>query len=132
MFTYEYGQVATTAHPSLWQVPEDILVLRNTSEVRFQVHTAELDSRYSSLKIRRLLIIVALLTPALASVVDDVMHGSGNWSTLTPYQYGYSHISYSGVGHGFAVRPANASDPVQIAAKEKAFDEAVKWVQRHL
>ena len=83
-------------------------------------------------KVRLLLMIVALLTPALASVVDDVMLGSGNWSTLTPYQYDYSHISYSGVGHGFAVRPANASDPVQIAAKEKAFVEAVKWVQRHL
>jgi len=132
MFTYGYGQVGTTAHPSLWQVAEDILVLRKTSEVPFQVHTAEFDSEYYSPKGLLLLIIVALLTPALASVVDDVMLGHGNWSTLTPYQYGYSHISYSGVGHGFAVRPANASDPVQIAAKEKAFVEAVKWVHKHL
>src|SRR5258708_20381125 len=69
--------------------------------------------------VRRLLIVAAYLTPALASVVDDVMLGSGNWSTLTPYQYGYSHISYSGVGHGFAVRLANARDPVQLAPKEK-------------
>lgn len=76
--------------------------------------------------------IVALLTPALANVVDDVMRGQGNWSTLAPYKYGYSHIRYSGVGHGFAVRPENASDPVQIAAKEKAFVEALKWVEKHL
>jgi len=75
---------------------------------------------------------IVALTPALANLVDDVMLGQGNWSTLVPYKYGYSRIHYSGVGHGFAVRPANASDPVQIAAKEKAFVEALKWVRRHL
>jgi hypothetical protein len=61
--------------------------------------------------------VVAVLTPALAAVVDDVMPGHGNWSALTPYKYGYSHLSYSGVGHGFAVRPGNASDPVQMRKK---------------
>lgn len=82
--------------------------------------------------IRGLLTIVALLTPALATTVDDVMHGQGNWSTLVPYKYGYERIRYSGVGHGFAVRPANASDPVQVAAKERAFVEALKWVERYI
>jgi len=37
-------QVGTVAHPSLWQVPEDILVLRNNSHVPFQIHTGDLDS----------------------------------------------------------------------------------------
>ena len=128
-------QVGTTAHPSLWQVPEDILVLRNTSHVPFQMHTAEFDGESlfeSHSMVRRLLMIAVLLTPALANVVDDVMLGHGNWSTLRPYKYGYSHIRYSGVSHGFAVRPENASDPVQIAAKERAFVESLKWIQRHL
>ena len=75
---------------------------------------------------------VAFLTPALANMVDDVMLGQGSWSTLAPYKYGYELIHYSGVGHGFAVRPQNASDPVQIAAKEQAFVKALKWVQGHL
>lgn len=43
VFTYVGGQVGTTAHPSLWQVPEDILILRNNSGVPFQIHTAEFD-----------------------------------------------------------------------------------------
>ena len=76
--------------------------------------------------------IVAFLTPALANMVDDVMLGQGNWSTLVPYKYGYETIRYTGIGHGFAVRPENASDPVQIAAKEQAFAKALTWVQKYL
>jgi hypothetical protein len=41
-----YVQVGTTAHLALWQVPEDILVLRNTSHLPFQMHSAEFDREF--------------------------------------------------------------------------------------
>lgn len=43
-------------------------------------------------------------------------------NTTTPYQVSL----YSGVSHGFGVR-INASDPIQVFAKETAFLQAVRW-----
>lgn len=108
----------TTAHPSALNVPEDFLLVRSQSHVPLQIHSAELDTA---------------LTQALAATVDDVMHGTGDFTDLGgPYKFGYQRINHLGVGHGFAVRPANASDPVQIEAMQEAFEEAAAFVRRHL
>lgn len=81
--TYGYVQVGTTAHPAFLQVPEDNLFLRSTSKVPSRLHAAEFDreSLFCSTS-RRLLTKVALITPDFARMVDDVMLGQGNWSTL--------------------------------------------------
>jgi hypothetical protein len=91
-------------------------------------------SPYSNrLNIRVFLMIVALLTPALGQIWWTMSCSATEiGQLLRPINMVTHIIRYSGVGHGFAVRPANASDPVQIAAKEKAFVEALKWVQKHL
>ncbi|KAJ7931406.1 hypothetical protein B0H13DRAFT_1957990, partial [Mycena leptocephala] len=44
------------------------------------------------------------------------------------YLPGYFRRQFDGVAHGFAVR-ANASDPVQVAAKQGAFDTSLAWIK---
>ena len=65
-----------------------------------------------------------MLTPELAKEVDSIF--------AQGYSPGYQSFAYTGVGHGFAVRPANASDPVQVEAKELSFKRAVAWFEEHL
>ncbi|KAF5365462.1 hypothetical protein D9758_010820 [Tetrapyrgos nigripes] len=98
--------VATMAHPSLLVVPDDYEKVKAVSRVPVQINSAELDTG---------------LTPALADEIDQVMVG---------YKPGYNHTAWAGVGHGFAVS-ANASDPVQVAAKEGAFKVMSSWISTH-
>ncbi|KAK7027910.1 hypothetical protein VNI00_015126 [Paramarasmius palmivorus] len=98
--------VATMAHPSLLVVPDDYELVKANSTVPVQINSAEFDTG---------------LTPALADEIDGVM---------VDYVPGYNHTAWSGVGHGFAVS-ANASDPVQVAAKEGSFQVMSNWISTH-
>ncbi|KAJ7613160.1 alpha/beta-hydrolase [Roridomyces roridus] len=101
--------VGTTAHPSSLSVPDDIDLIKAVSHVAIEINNAELDTGF---------------TPALALVTDGVL-GDGQ------YPPGYERRQFDGVGHGFAVR-ANASDPVQVAAKQGAFDTSLAFIKAHL
>ncbi|KAJ7274490.1 hypothetical protein B0H12DRAFT_1228210 [Mycena haematopus] len=84
-------------------------IMKAQSHVPIEINNAELDTGFTS--------VVAVET-------DGVM-GDGK------YLPGYFRKQFDGVGHGFAVR-ANASDPVQVAAKQGAFDTSLSWFQSHL
>ncbi|KAL0070067.1 hypothetical protein AAF712_002964 [Marasmius tenuissimus] len=101
-------EVAVMSHPSLFTIPDDVETLAANSTVPVEIHSADLDT---------------ILTPELAEEVDSIFVG---------YSAGYQRFAYAGVGHGFAVSPENASDPVQIEAKELAFQRAVSWFEEHL
>ncbi|KAJ7609901.1 alpha/beta-hydrolase [Roridomyces roridus] len=101
--------VGTTAHPAFLTVPDDFDVIKAQSHVAIEINNAELDTGF---------------TPALAVETDGVL-GEGQ------YPPGYKRVQFDGVGHGFAVR-ANASDPVQVAAKQGAFDTSLAWIKAHL
>ncbi|KAF8899676.1 Alpha/Beta hydrolase protein [Mucidula mucida] len=100
--------VGTVSHPSFLDVPRDFEVMKAQSHVPIEINNAEFDT---------------LFTAEIAAETDAVMVGQ--------YAPGYKRLQYDGVGHGFAVR-ANVSDPVQVAAKEGAFDASVSWIQDHL
>ncbi|KAK1235641.1 hypothetical protein PQX77_001126 [Marasmius sp. AFHP31] len=102
------NEVAVMSHPSLFTIPDDVETLAANSTVPVEIHSADLDT---------------ILTPELAKEVDDIFAG---------YSAGYRRFAYAGVGHGFAVRPENAGDPVQIGAKQLAFERAVSWFEEHL
>jgi len=102
--------VATTAHPSSLNVPIDFEVVKAQSHVPIEINNAELDTGFS---------------PAVALETDAVL-GNGQ------YPPGYFRRQFDGVGHGFAVRVANASDPVQVAAKQGAFDTSLAFIKKHL
>ncbi|KAK1235642.1 hypothetical protein PQX77_001127 [Marasmius sp. AFHP31] len=101
-------EVAVMSHPSLFTIPDDVKTLAANSTVPVEIHSADLDT---------------ILTLELAKEVDDIFAG---------YSAGYQRFAYPGVGHGFAVRTENASDPVQIGAKQLAFERAVSWFEEHL
>ncbi|KAJ6462014.1 hypothetical protein C8R47DRAFT_1058258 [Mycena vitilis] len=101
--------VGTMAHPSSLNVPTDFELVKAQSHVPVEINNAELDTGF---------------TPALAEVTDGVL-GDGR------YLPGYFRRQFDGVGHGFAVR-ANASDPVQVAAKQGAFDTSLAFIKKHL
>ncbi|KAJ6462308.1 alpha/beta-hydrolase [Mycena vulgaris] len=101
--------VGTTAHPSSLNVPTDFDVVKAQSHIPIEINNAELDTGF---------------TPALALETDAVL-GDGQ------YRAGYFRRQFDGVAHGFAVR-ANASDPVQVAAKQGAFDTSLAWIKAHL
>ncbi|KAF7330484.1 Protein AIM2 [Mycena venus] len=101
--------VGTMAHPSFLNVPTDFDLMKAQSHVPVEINNAELDTGF---------------TPAVALQTDAVM-GDGQ------YPPGYFRRQFDGVAHGFAVR-ANASDPVQVAAKQGAFDTSLRWIQAHL
>ncbi|KAJ7178605.1 alpha/beta-hydrolase [Mycena crocata] len=100
--------VGTMAHPSLLGVPSDFDLIKGVSHVPVEINNAELDTGF---------------TPAVAAQTDALMVGQ--------YAPGYSRKQFDGVAHGFAVR-ANASDPVQVAAKQGVFDTSLAWIQAHL
>ncbi|KAJ6585228.1 hypothetical protein B0H19DRAFT_1250103 [Mycena capillaripes] len=101
--------VGTMAHPSSLNVPTDFELVKAQSHVPVEINNAELDTGF---------------TPALAVETDTVL-GDGL------YLPGYFRRQFDGVGHGFAVR-ANASDPVQVAAKQGAFDTSLAFFKKHL
>jgi len=101
--------VGTMAHPASLNVPTDFELVKAQSHVPIEINNAELDTGF---------------TPALALVTDGVL-GDGQ------YPPGYFRRQFDGVGHGFAVR-ANASDPVQVAAKQGAFDTSLAFIRAHL
>ncbi|KAF7364991.1 Protein AIM2 [Mycena venus] len=101
--------VGTMAHPSSLNVPTDFELVKAQSHVPVEINNAELDTGF---------------TPALAVETDGVL-GDGQ------YPPGYFRRQFDGVGHGFAVR-ANASDPVQVAAKQGAFDTSLAFIKKHL
>ncbi|KAJ6544816.1 alpha/beta-hydrolase [Mycena vulgaris] len=100
--------VGTMAHPSFLTVPTDFDLMKEISHVPVEINNAELDTGF---------------TPAVAAQTDAVMVGQ--------YAPGYLRRQFDGVAHGFAVR-ANASDPVQVAAKKGAFDTSLAWIKTHL
>ncbi|CAK5268768.1 unnamed protein product [Mycena citricolor] len=106
---YCFG-VGTTAHPSLLEVPNDFDLAKAQSHVPIEINNAELDTGF---------------TPAVGVTVDGLMDDG-------QYKPGYARKQFNGVGHGFAVRVANLSDPVQVAAKQGAFDTSLAWIQQHL
>ncbi|KAJ7784343.1 alpha/beta-hydrolase, partial [Mycena metata] len=101
--------VGTMAHPSSLNVPTDLELVKAQSHVPIEINNAELETGF---------------TPALAVVTDGVL-GDGQ------YAPGYFRRQFDGVGHGFAVR-ANASDPVQVAAKQGAFETSLAFIKKHL
>ncbi|KAJ7451555.1 alpha/beta-hydrolase [Mycena latifolia] len=101
--------VGTMAHPSSLNVPTDFELVKAQSHAAIEINNAELDTGF---------------TPALALETDAVL-GDGQ------YLPGYFRRQFDGVGHGFAVR-ANASDPVQVAAKQGAFDTSLAFIKAHL
>ncbi|CAK5268766.1 unnamed protein product [Mycena citricolor] len=102
--------VGTMAHPSLLEVPNDFDLLKAQSHVPVEINNAQLDTGFS---------------PTVAVAVDALMDDG-------QYQPGYARQQFNGVGHGFAVRVANLSDPVQVAAKQGAFNTSLAWIQDHL
>lgn len=108
--------VGVTAHPSQLVVPDDFVKLSAVGKSPLQIHSGELDPVFSS---------------SIASIADSVMNATGPFSDLSPYAPGYVRINHPGVSHGFAVRPANASDPVQIAAMQEAFEESATFLAQH-
>ncbi|KAF9016852.1 hypothetical protein BDZ89DRAFT_1166036 [Hymenopellis radicata] len=100
--------VGTMSHPSFLDVPADFELMKAQSHVPIEINNAEFDT---------------LFTTELAAETDEVMLGQ--------YPPGYKRLQYNGVGHGFTVR-ANASDPVQVAAKEGAFHASLSWIKDHL
>jgi len=101
--------VGTTAHPSRLDVPIDFEIMKAQSHVPLQINNAELDTGF---------------TQDLALKTDAVL-GDGQ------YDPGYLRRQFDCVGHGFAVS-ANASDPIQAAAKQGAFDASLAWIKTHL
>jgi len=101
--------VGTMAHPSFLNVPTDFDLMKAQSHVPVEINNAELDTGF---------------TPAVALQTDAVMANG-------QYPPGYFRRQFDGVAHGFAVR-ANASDPVQVAAKQGAFDTSLAWIKAHL
>ncbi|KAJ7773106.1 alpha/beta-hydrolase [Mycena metata] len=101
--------VGTVAHPSLLNVPTDFELIKAQSRIPIEINNAELDTGF---------------TPAFALQTDAVL-GDGQYSP------GYLRKQFDAVAHGFAVR-ANGSDPVQVAAKQGAFDTSLSWIKTHL
>ncbi|KAL0571977.1 hypothetical protein V5O48_009979 [Marasmius crinis-equi] len=101
-------EVGIMAHPSSLIVPDDFNIIVANSSVPIEIHSADLDTGF---------------TPQLGQVTDRVM---------ADYKPGYQRFAYAGVGHGFAVRPANASDPVQIKAMQLARDRSIAFFNEHL
>jgi len=101
-------KVATMAHPALLTVPDDFNTLIARSHVPVQINSAGLDT---------------VFTLDDQAIADEVM-GDGK------YKPGYNRTFFPGVPHGFAVR-GNFSDPVEVAAKEGAFFDAVEWLRSH-
>ncbi|KAF9039635.1 alpha/beta-hydrolase [Hymenopellis radicata] len=100
--------VGTMAHPSFLDVPADFELMKAQSRIPIEINNAELDTGF---------------TVTLAEETDELMVGQ--------YAPGYLRQQFDGVGHGFAVR-ANASDPVQVAAKDGAFKASLEWFIAHL
>ncbi|KAJ7367165.1 alpha/beta-hydrolase [Mycena albidolilacea] len=101
--------VGTMAHPSSLNVPTDFELVKAQSHVPVEINNAELDTGF---------------TPPLAVETDGVL-GDGQ------YAPGYLRRQFDGVGHGFAVSLA-LSDPVQVAAKQGAFDTSLAFFKKHL
>jgi len=96
------GDAAFTAHPSLLEDAE-ITAIKGPAAIA----AAESDS---------------MMNAARRSEVEAALG-----KTSVPWQVSL----YSGTSHGFGVR-ANISDPKQLAGKEEAFLQAVRWFDRHL
>ncbi|KAH8915946.1 hypothetical protein BT69DRAFT_1271060 [Atractiella rhizophila] len=96
---------STTSHPSLLTLPDDFVNLRNSSHAPFQIN-AIIDDFFN-------------LTSQV--MVDQIMEG---------YTPGYDRNVFIGVPHGFAIR-GNMSDPLERAAKETAFVNAVNWLSQN-
>ena len=101
--------VGSMSHPSLLTIPDDFELLLQRSHVPIEINNAEEDGT---------------LTPALAREIDEVLGGGA-------YRPGYVRREFTGVGHGFAVS-ADPADPVQVAAKQGAFDTTLKFFRAHL
>lgn len=108
--------VGVTAHPSQLIVPDDFIKLNVVGKAPLQIHSAEFDGMFS---------------PKVAPIADSVMNATDAFSDLTPYAPGYVRVHHLGVGHGFAVRPANTSDSGQIAALQAAFETSAAFLAQH-
>jgi len=97
------------AHPSLLEIPGDIEKYKMQSGAPLLIHSCENDPTFSDKN---------------AAIVDSIL-GEGKF---TP---GYERTHWRGVEHGFASR-GDLNDPKTKAAKEGAFEAAVKFFNKYL
>nr|ASN74467.1 dienelactone hydrolase [Glaciozyma antarctica] len=98
-------KVAIVSHPSLLSVPEDLEKLKSVGTIPFLWNTCETDFAFG---------------PEKQEIADKVFADDKNYKrTFAP-----------GCDHGFAVR-GDLSVPAIKAGKEVAFEESVKWLQKH-
>ncbi|KAM0754303.1 chlorocatechol-degradation protein [Meredithblackwellia eburnea MCA 4105] len=99
--------VSVVAHPSLIRVPEDLQLLKAKSTSPFLWQTAAEDY---------------VFTPEHSVIADKIFEGASEDVC--------KRINYE-AGHGFASR-GDLKVPEIKAEKERAFDDAVKFFQKHL
>ncbi|THH08253.1 hypothetical protein EW145_g2824 [Phellinidium pouzarii] len=102
-------KVIAVSHPSLLQVPEDLINIKNT-KVPVLINSCEFDSQYP---------------PNWQTKGDEVL-GGGN-TEAEKYKRNY----FAGCTHGFAVR-GDLSNSVVREGKEGAFKASVEWFAKHL
>ncbi|KAA1077235.1 hypothetical protein PGT21_015874 [Puccinia graminis f. sp. tritici] len=101
--------VGSTSHPSLVQVPDDFLELREKSKAPLLINSCETDSQFG----------------AEAQKESDEILGNGQ------YKPGYKRTYYPGAFHGFGVR-ANLSNPPEKRAFDDSYQQMVHWFDAYL
>ncbi|KAL8283307.1 hypothetical protein RQP46_005717 [Phenoliferia psychrophenolica] len=99
-------KVGVVAHPAFIKVPEDLLRLKESSRCPILWNVPELDGSY---------------TTAKADQASEIFAESEL----------YKRVDYPGCKHGFASR-GDLDDPEVKAAKDKCFDETVRFFQKYL
>ncbi|KIY48856.1 alpha/beta-hydrolase [Fistulina hepatica ATCC 64428] len=102
-------RVAVVAHPSMLEIPGDLVKYRDTAKAPLLINSCETDRAF----------------PKEAQEKADEILGGGQF---TP---GYKREYFAGCTHGFAVR-GDMSDPLVKAGKEGAFKSTVEWLKNHL
>lgn len=102
-------QVGSTSHPSLLQVPKDLIELRRTSKVPLLINSAELDQQF---------------TLDYQRQADEIL-GDGK------YKPGYKRTYFLGASHGFGLR-ADLNNSADRTAYFEPTNEIVRWLDDHL
>ncbi|WAQ90330.1 hypothetical protein PtA15_12A319 [Puccinia triticina] len=97
-------QVGSTSYPSLLQVPDDLLELRDKSKAPLLINSCEIDPQFG----------------ADAQQRSDELLGDGQ------YKPGYKRTYYPGASHGFGIR-ANLSNPAEKQAFDDSYKQIVTW-----
>jgi len=101
------SSVTIVAHPSLLQLPGDILKYKETN-APLQVHSCTVDQQF----------------PIPAQAATDMILGNGQFAP------GYERTYWEGCTHGFTVR-GDVSDPQVKAGKEGAFKASVEFLHKY-